>query len=92
MASVTVSHVPIVGQPVIVEGYTIAAAARCQCVTGGSLVPLTVIVSAAGTTAPASACPTCGAGYQVQGLQVDDAGRLRFAMAIVAQRSGPAAA
>lgn len=86
MPTLTDAHVPIIGQQLVVEGYTIAASARCQCKSGGSLVPLTVTASAAGTVAPVGHCPSCGMGYGVEGVQMDAKGRLTFAVAVLSAK------
>lgn len=79
--------VPILGQQLAVEGYTIAVTARCQCETGGSFVPLSVTVSGAGTLAPPNACPVCKLGYGIQSVQMDAQGRLTFAVAVLSSAS-----
>ncbi len=85
-AAMNDASVPILGQALTVEGYTIVVAARCQCQANGTLVPLVVTVSGSGTIAPANVCAKCGLGYGVQGLQMDTQGRLTFAVQILSQR------
>ena len=75
--------IPSVGQQFVAEGYTVVVAGRCQCQTGGSLVPITVTCSAAGTVAAPGACKICGLGYAVEGMRMDSAGRLSFAIAVL---------
>ncbi len=83
MSIAAVNDVPIIGQQLTVEGYTIAIAARCQCQPSGSLVALSVTAGASGTIAPPNTCARCGLGYEVQGIQMDSKGRLTFAVAVL---------
>jgi hypothetical protein len=77
--------IPSVGQQIGIEGYTIVVAARCQCRTGGSLVPLTITCSAAGTVAQPNACPHCRLGYAINDMKLDAQGRLSFGFAVLSQ-------
>ncbi len=77
------SSVPILGQAIAVEGYTIAVTARCQCQTGGSPVLLAVTCSSAGTAVITGQCAACGHGYSVQGMEIDPQARLSFQIAIL---------
>lgn len=83
MGSAIVGDVPIIGQQLVVEGYTVAVAARCQCQPSGSLVALSVTVGGSGTIAPPNTCARCGLGYSVQGMQMDAQGRLIFQVAVL---------
>lgn len=77
------ANIPILGQQIVVEGYSIATIARCQCETGGSPVLLTVTCSAAGINGLPSVCAKCRTGYAVQGMQLDQQGRLLFQIAVL---------
>lgn len=79
------SGVPILGQQIVVEGYTVTSATRCQCEPGGTAVLLTLVVSGLGMSAAPSACPRCGTGYAVQAIQMDVQGRLLFQIAVLAK-------
>jgi hypothetical protein len=85
-ASLADAHVPLLGQQIVVDGYSIAVPARCQCEQAGSLVLLTVSVSGAGTSAPPIGCAKCGQFYAIQGIQLDSQNRLSFAIAILSSR------
>lgn len=79
------AHVPILGQQIVVEGYTIATSARCQCEPGGTPVLLSVTCSGVGLQGLQSACVRCGTGYAIQGMQLDAQGRLLFQMAVLSK-------
>lgn len=81
------STIPILGQQIVVEGYTVTTVTRCQCEAGGSPVLLTMTVSAAGIASAPSACARCRTGYAIQGTQQDDQGRLLFQIAVLSQGS-----
>lgn len=76
-------HVPLVGQQITAEGYTIAVTARCQCKTGGSPVLMSVTCSVAGTAASVGQCHSCGLAYSVQGIDLDAQARLAFNIAVL---------
>lgn len=77
------AHIPILGQQIVVEGYTITSVTRCQCETGGTAVLLTLTVGALGLQAAPNACPRCHTGYAVQSIQMDPQGRLLFQIAVL---------
>lgn len=77
------SHVPILGQKITVDGYTIAVSARCQCEDKGAFVSMTVTCSSAGTAIVPGACPKCGLGYTIHGMEMDKAARLTFNIAVL---------
>lgn len=77
------ANIPILGQQIVVEGYSIVTVARCQCESGGSPVLLTVVCSAAGLNGLPNACSKCHTGYAVQGMQLDVQGRLLFQIAVL---------
>lgn len=79
--------IPRVGQQVVAEGYTIAAVTRCQCEAGGTFVALTMVVSPAGTVAPANICAKCRTPYNIQGMRLDANGRLTFAIGVLSTDS-----
>lgn len=76
-------NVPIIGQPIVVEGYTVSTVARCQCEAGGSPVLLTVTCSAAGLNGLPNVCQRCHTNYAVQGMQLDQQGQLTFQIAVL---------
>jgi hypothetical protein len=81
------ANVPILGQQIVVEGYTIATAARCQCQPSGSPVLLSVTLSASGLAGLPNSCAKCGTGYAIQGMQMDAQGRLLFQLAVIGSAS-----
>lgn len=82
-ASLVSSSVPLLGQQIAVEGYTIAVTARCTCKDGGSPVLMAVTCSSVGTAVIAGQCHSCGLGYSVQGMELDAQARLNFQIAIL---------
>lgn len=76
-------NVPILGQKLTVDGYTIAVSARCQCEEKGAFVSMTVTCSSAGTAIVPGACPKCGTGYTVHGMELDKQARLTFNVAVL---------
>jgi hypothetical protein len=81
--SVLDQNVPIVGQQIVAEGYTIAVIARCRCKDGGSAVLMSVTCSQAGTAASVGQCPSCGLAYSVRGMDLDKQARLMFNIAVL---------
>jgi hypothetical protein len=77
------SSVPLIGQQLHVEGYTIAIAARCQCDRGGTSVLISVTSSASGTAITAGVCPRCQLSYSIHGMELDAQARLKFAVAVL---------
>lgn len=75
--------IPTIGQQLTVDGYTLAVSARCQCKSGGSFVSMTITCSPGGTAVTPGACPSCGFGYSVQGMELDAHARLKFAVAVL---------
>ena len=79
--------IPSVGQQIVVEGYTIAVAARCQCESIGSSVLISLTCSSSGTAITAGLCPKCKFGYSIQGMELDAQARLKFAVAILSAKT-----
>lgn len=81
--SVLDQNVPLVGQQIGVEGYTIAVIARCRCREGGSAVLMSVTYSEAGTAVSVGQCSHCGQAYSVQAIDLDSQARLKFQLALL---------
>lgn len=79
--------IPIIGQQIGVDGYTIAISARCQCTAQGTFVSMTVNCSLAGVAISAGVCPRCKLGYTVQGMDLDNQARLTFRIAAFSAKS-----
>ena len=89
MNSVIDQNVPIIGQQIAVEGYTIAVIARCNCRPNGSAVLMSVTCSEAGTAASVGQCRSCGHAYSVQGMDLDRQARLSFNIAVLSTEKLP---
>lgn len=83
MNSVIDQNVPIVGQQIAAEGYTVSVMARCHCRPGGSSVIMSVTCSSAGTTVAVGQCSLCGHAYSIQGIDIDRQARLTFNIAVL---------
>lgn len=73
------SSVPIIGQPIQVQGYTIVLAAVCQCGGPQSALQLTCQMGPAGLCATPAACPSCHNVYAVNALDYAH-GQLQFSL------------
>ena len=82
--------IPSVGQQIVVEGYTIAVSARCQCASSGSPVLISLTCSASGTAITAGVCPKCKLAYSIQGMELDAQARLKFGVAILSSKADTA--
>jgi hypothetical protein len=82
VSSLTDAHVPIVGQQLTTDGYTIVVSARCQCESPSTFVPISLTCSSAITLSQPGTCPKCGMGYAIQDMKLDAHGRLIFAIAV----------
>ena len=85
--SVLDQNVPIVGQQIVADGYTVSVIARCQCRPSGSTVIMSVTCSSAGTAAAVGQCRACGMAYSVQGMELDNQARLSFNIAVLSATS-----
>lgn len=75
------SHVPLVGQPIKVLGYTAVVSVQCQC---GAAVSMQLMVQANeyGLAGIPAGCGACRTVYQVQGAQAGPDGSIVFALAM----------
>ena len=72
-------HVPIVGQGVVVLGYTATPLVKCDC---GNLEPMQLMVQVAYGVMGAGivACPQCQSTYRVLSISTDANGQLLFTL------------
>jgi hypothetical protein len=78
-------QIPILGQAIVVRGFTVMVLAQCQCHASGML-QLAIQINSGGVFAMPVMCPSCRASYAIQGFQQDQTGMLQFTMS----RSEPA--
>lgn len=69
----------ILGQQIVVHGYSVAVIAHCQC-ERGSPIQLVSQMTPAGLFSVPTACPQCSRLYAIQRIQQDAAGMLQFSL------------
>ena len=80
--------VPIVGQPVVVLGWTLVVNARCQC-DRPQVVQLVIAQGELGRNANLGMCPSCGRALHIAQLTMDAHGQLQFGLQVGAAPPAP---
>lgn len=83
--------IPIVGQPVVVLGWTLVVNARCQC-DRPTVVQLVIAQSELGRNANLGMCPHCARQMHIAQVTMDAQGQLQFGLQLGASTPTPVGA